>query len=77
MTDGEVSSPEPTDAECRRYYDANKTHFIVGQALHVRHILFAVTPGVNVHALSQRAESAGSPGSLGLACGATGGEPFT
>lgn len=58
MTDGEVSSPEPTDAECRRYYDANKTHFIVGQALHVRHILFAVTPGVNVHALSQRAESA-------------------
>ena len=35
MTDGEVSSPEPTDAECRRYYDANKTHFIAGQALHV------------------------------------------
>jgi peptidyl-prolyl cis-trans isomerase C len=30
----------------------------IGQALHVRHILFAVTPGVNVHALSQRAEVA-------------------
>jgi peptidyl-prolyl cis-trans isomerase C len=44
--------------ECLRYYDANKAHFIVGQALHVRHILFAVTPGVNVHALSQRAETA-------------------
>lgn len=58
MTDDEVTCPEPTDDECRRYYEANKAHFIVGQALHVRHILFAVTPGVNVHALTQRAESA-------------------
>lgn len=58
MTDDEVSSPEPTDEECRRHYESHKNHFIVGQALHVRHILFAVTPGVNVHALTQRAESA-------------------
>jgi peptidyl-prolyl cis-trans isomerase C len=58
MTDDEVTCPEPTDDECRRYYDANKPHFIAGQALHVRHILFAVTPGVNVHALTQRAETA-------------------
>ena len=50
--------PDPTDDECQRYYEANKNHFIVGQALHVRHILFAVTPGVNVHALTQRAEAA-------------------
>lgn len=58
MTDDEVTSPEPADEECRRYYDANKGRFIVGQALQVRHILFAVTPGVNVHALTQRAETA-------------------
>lgn len=58
MTEDEVRAPEPTDEECRRYYEANKPHFIVGQALHVRHILFAVTPGVNVHALTQRAEAA-------------------
>ncbi len=58
MTDDEVTSPEPTDEECRRYYESHKNHFIVGQALQVRHILFAVTPGVNVHALSQRAEAA-------------------
>lgn len=58
MTDDEVRAPEPTDEECRRYYEANKPHFIVGQALHVRHILFAVTPCVNVHALTQRAEAA-------------------
>jgi len=58
MTDDEVRTPAPTADECLRYYEANKAHFIVGQALHVRHILFAVTPGVNVHALSRRAEDA-------------------
>ena len=58
MTDNEVSAPEPTESECRRYYDTHKPHFTVGQSRHVRHILFAVTPGVNVHALSLRAETA-------------------
>lgn len=58
LLDAAVVSPEPGESECRRYFDANKGRFIVGQALHVRHILFAVTPGVNVHALSQRAEAA-------------------
>lgn len=58
MLDAAVVSPEPDEAECRRHYEANKNRWIVGQALHVRHILFAVTPGVNVHALSQRAETA-------------------
>ncbi|HEX5737719.1 MAG TPA: peptidylprolyl isomerase [Hydrogenophaga sp.] len=58
MLDEAVVSPEPDEAECRRHYEANKSRWIVGQALHVRHILFAVTPGVNVHALSQRAETA-------------------
>lgn len=58
MLDNEVRSPEPTDEECLRHYEGHKGHFIVGQALHVRHILFAVTPGVNVHALTQRAEAA-------------------
>ena len=58
MLDEAVVSPEPDEAECRRHYEANKSRWIVGQALHVRHILFGVTPGVNVHALSQRAETA-------------------
>ncbi len=58
MTDNEVRMPVPTDTECRRYYEANKSKFTQGQARHVRHILFAVTPGVNVHALSVRAETA-------------------
>jgi peptidyl-prolyl cis-trans isomerase C len=58
MLDQAVTSPDPTEEECRRHYEAQKNRLIVGQALHVRHILFAVTPGVNVHALSQRAETA-------------------
>ncbi len=58
MVDQAVTSPLPTDEECRRYYEANTNHFVVGQAQHVRHILFAVTPGVNVHALAVRAENA-------------------
>lgn len=58
MLDQAVTSPDPTEDECRRHYEAQKNRLIVGQALHVRHILFAVTPGVNVHALSQRAETA-------------------
>lgn len=58
MLDEAVVSPEPDEAACRRHYEAHKSRWIVGQALHVRHILFGVTPGVNVHALSQRAETA-------------------
>jgi peptidyl-prolyl cis-trans isomerase C len=58
MVDKAVTTPEPTEDECQRYYEANKPQFMVGQALHVRHILFAVTPGVNVHALTIHAEKA-------------------
>lgn len=58
MVDGEVLTPQPDASEGQRYYDAHKQQFLVGQALHVRHILFAVTPGVNVHALTIHAEKA-------------------
>ncbi len=58
MVDAAVVTPQPTFDECQRYFDANKTQFMVGQALHLRHILFAVTPGVNVQALATHAEKA-------------------
>ncbi len=58
MVDAEVHSPEPQEDECQRYYQAHTTEFTVGQALHVRHILFAVTPGINVQALAVHAEKA-------------------
>ena len=58
MVDAEVRSPRPNEDECRRYYEAHSARFVVGQSLHLRHILFAVTPGVNVQALTVHAERA-------------------
>ena len=58
MLEVEVTSPQPTPEEAQRYYDAHQAQFRVGQGRRVRHILFAVTPGVNVPALAQRAEAA-------------------
>lgn len=55
MVDGAVVTPQPTEEGTG---DANKAQFVVGQALHLRHILFAVTPGVNVQALATHAEKA-------------------
>ena len=50
--------PQPTDDECRRYYEARQDRYVEGRLVHVRHILFAVTNGVDVHALAARAEQA-------------------
>ena len=58
MLESEIVSTQPTPEEAQRYYDAHQAQFTVGQARRVRHILFAVTPGVNVPALAQRAEAA-------------------
>ncbi|CDS53268.1 Carbonic anhydrase [Polaromonas sp. CG9_12] len=58
MVDAEVQSPQPNEDECQRYFDANPSRFVVGQALHRRRILFAVTPCVNVQALTVHAEKA-------------------
>lgn len=58
MVDAAVQVPEPEEEECRRYYEGRKSNYMVGQAVQLRHILFAVTPGVNVHALTVHAEKA-------------------
>jgi peptidyl-prolyl cis-trans isomerase C len=58
MVDAAVQVPSATDDECQRFYDARKSQYTVGQAVHLRHILFAVTPGVNVQALSVHADKA-------------------
>ena len=58
MVDAAVPMPEPTEAECQRYYEGRVAQYVVGQAVQLRHILFAVTPGVNVHALTVHAEKA-------------------
>ncbi len=58
MLERTVALPAATEEECRRYYESRKTHFVQGELVHARHILFAVTAGVDVHRLAARAEQA-------------------
>ena len=51
-----VQVPEPSDEACRRHYTAQQSMYRRGERVHARHILFAVTPGVDVQALRGRAE---------------------
>jgi peptidyl-prolyl cis-trans isomerase C len=52
-----VVVPEPSEEACRRVFDANPTRYARGERLLLRHVLLAVTPGVDVNALRQRAEA--------------------
>lgn len=51
-----VVAVEPDEATCRRFHAAQPARFAQGEQLDLRHILFAVTEGVDVNALRQRAE---------------------
>lgn len=48
--------PEPSEDACRRHHAAHETAYRSGERARVRHILFAVTPGVDVVALRKHAE---------------------
>jgi peptidyl-prolyl cis-trans isomerase C len=51
-----LALPEPSDEDCRRHYAAHQGRYRSGERVRVRHILFAVTPGVDVVALRKQAE---------------------
>lgn len=53
----ELQLPEPSDQACRRHYAAHEARYRTGERVRVRHILFAVTPGMDVVALRNRAEA--------------------
>ena len=53
----EIAAPEPSEEACRRYFAAHPARFAQGERAQLRHILFAVTPGVDVALLRQRAEA--------------------
>lgn len=57
LLDRELAVPEPSEAACRRHFAAHAARHAVGERVQLRHILFAVTPGVDVTALRQRAEA--------------------
>lgn len=52
----EVTTPSPTEEECRRYYDGHPQEFQSGDLVHARHILFQVTPQVRIPEIRARAE---------------------
>ena len=52
----ELQLPEPSDEACRRHYAAHTARYSNGERVRMRHILFAVTPGMDVVALRNRAE---------------------
>jgi peptidyl-prolyl cis-trans isomerase C len=58
LLERELRVPEPDAAACRRHHAANPARFgSGGERARLRHVLFAVTPGVDVAALRQRAEA--------------------
>ncbi|MBP6764507.1 MAG: peptidylprolyl isomerase [Rubrivivax sp.] len=57
LLERELHLPEPTEEACRRHHAANLPRYAHGERAHVRHVLFAVTPGVDVNKLRSRAEA--------------------
>lgn len=53
----EVTIPDPSEAELRRYYDGHPLEFHSNDLVNARHILFQVTPAVNVPQIRARAEA--------------------
>lgn len=51
-----LNVPDPSEEACRRHYVAHESTYRTGERVRVRHILFAVTPGVDVAALRKHAE---------------------
>ena len=52
-----LAVPEPSEEACRRHFAAHEAAYRTGEHVRLRHILFAVTPGVDVVALRKRAEA--------------------
>jgi len=57
LLERELAIPEPSDEACRRHFEAHRARYGRGERVQLRHVLFAVTPGVDVQALRQRAEA--------------------
>jgi peptidyl-prolyl cis-trans isomerase C len=57
LLDRELAVPEPSEDACRRHFAAHAARHAVGERVLLRHVLFAVTPGVDVTALRERAEA--------------------
>jgi peptidyl-prolyl cis-trans isomerase C len=56
LLERELTRAEPDEAACRRHHAAHEATYRQGDRVLLRHILFAVTPGVDVRRLRERAE---------------------
>lgn len=57
LLERELNIPEPSEEACRRYHEAHPAAHAQGERAQLRHVLFAVTPGVDVKQLRLRAEA--------------------
>lgn len=57
LLERELPIPEPSEEACRRYHEAHPAAHAHGERAQLRHVLFAVTPGVDVKQLRLRAEA--------------------
>lgn len=57
LLDRELPIPDPSEEACRRYHEAHPAAHAQGERVQLRHVLFAVTPGVDVKQLRLRAEA--------------------
>ncbi len=57
LLDQKLDLPEPSAQDCQRYFNANPQKFQQHERVHARHILFAVTPGVDITLLRKHAEA--------------------
>lgn len=51
LLEREVQVPTPDEETCRRYYSGHPERFTVGELLEADHILFQVTPGIQLEVL--------------------------
>ena len=56
LLEQDLQLPTPDETACRRHFAAHHGQYSQGEQVHARHILFAVTPGVEVTRLRKRAE---------------------
>lgn len=72
LLDRELPIPDPSEEACRRYHEAHPAAHAQGERAQLRHVLFAVTPGVDVKQLRLRAEAL----LIDLRCADDGGAKF-
>jgi len=57
LLERELQLPDPSDEAAMRHHAAHPARYSTGERVRVRHVLFAVTPGMDVVKLRNRAET--------------------